>query len=125
MACPAGNRVPPPAPRPSRTEAGRVFASLAHNVLIRLARAVAQAAAGARARPQHGLPDYEISFTHAAAFSEPLVVGDAVRWVGPGAWRVEEVRSQRVTVRLWPDDEPYPVQIKEYGSEWLDEEKRP
>ena len=69
------------------------------------------------------MPDYEICFTHAATLGEPLVVGDAIRWVGPRVWRVEEVEGGRHIVRLWPDDEPYPVRIREWGpGEWPDDE---
>ena len=70
------------------------------------------------------MPDYEISFTYEGTFDEPLVVGDAIRWVGPALWRVEKVDGERVSVRLWPDDEPYPARIKEYGpGEWPDEKR--
>jgi hypothetical protein len=61
------------------------------------------------------LPDYEICFKHTASFDDPLVVGDAIRWSGPDVWRVETVEDGRVTVQLWPDDEPYPAQIRGYG----------
>jgi hypothetical protein len=58
---------------------------------------------------------------HSAAFEAPLAVGDAVRWVGPGVWRVDEVAGDRVTLRLWPDNEPYPARIGEFGpGEWPD-----
>jgi hypothetical protein len=57
----------------------------------------------------------------ASQVDEELAVGDAVRWVGPGVWRVEEVAGDRVTLRLWPDNEPYPVRINEVGpGEWPD-----
>jgi hypothetical protein len=65
------------------------------------------------------LPEYEICFRHRGTFDEPLVVGDAIRWVGPDVWRVEEVEGERVTVRLWPDEEPYPARVRDYGpGEW-------
>ena len=57
----------------------------------------------------------------ASQVDEELAVGDAVRWVGPGVWRVEEVAGDRVTLRLWPDNEPYPERINEVGpGEWPD-----
>jgi hypothetical protein len=66
-------------------------------------------------------PGTEIRFQHAAGFAEPVAPGDALRWVGPSVWRVEEVTADRVTVRLWPDDEPYPARITEVGpGEWPD-----
>jgi hypothetical protein len=65
------------------------------------------------------LPEYAIYFRHTGTFDEPLVVGDAIRWVGPDIWRVEEVEGERVTVRLWPDDEPSPARIRDHGpGEW-------
>jgi hypothetical protein len=65
------------------------------------------------------LPDYEICFKHTGTFDEPLVVGDAIRWVSPDVWRVEEVEGEHVTVQLWPDDKPYPGRIRDYGpGEW-------
>jgi hypothetical protein len=65
------------------------------------------------------LPKYEICFRHTGTVDEPLVVGDAIRWVGPDVWRVEEVEGKRVSVRLWPDDEPYPAHIRDFGpGEW-------
>jgi hypothetical protein len=68
------------------------------------------------------LPDYEIYFIETSSFDEPLRVGDALRWVGPLVWRVEEVEGNRVVARLWPDDEPYPERIKGYGpGEWPDD----
>jgi hypothetical protein len=68
----------------------------------------------------HGIePGTQICFKHAAAFAEPVGPGDAIRWVGPGVWRVEEVSEERVTLRLWPNDEPYPAHITEVGpGEW-------
>jgi hypothetical protein len=34
-------------------------------------------------------------------------------------WRVEEVSEERVTLRLLPNDEPYPAHIAEVGpGEW-------
>jgi hypothetical protein len=68
----------------------------------------------------HGTePGTEICFKHAASFPDPVAAGDAVRWVGPGVWRVEEISEERVIVRLWPNDEPYPAQITEVGpGEW-------
>jgi hypothetical protein len=34
-------------------------------------------------------------------------------------WRVEEVEGNQVTVRLWPDEEPYPQIVKDSGpGEW-------
>lgn len=69
------------------------------------------------------MPDYEIRFTHTAAFDEPLVVGDAIRWVGPLVWQVEEVDEDHHIVRVWPSDEPYPTQIREAGpGEWPDDD---
>lgn len=69
---------------------------------------------------------HRIRFIHEGAFDEPLAPGDAVRWVGPGVWRVEQVDGQRVTLVLWPSDEPYPPRVKEYGpGEWPDEEEPP
>ena len=66
-------------------------------------------------------PGTEICFQHAAGFAEPVAPRDALRWVGPSVWRVEEVTADRVTVRLWPDDEPYPARITEVGpGEWPD-----
>jgi hypothetical protein len=57
----------------------------------------------------------------ASRVDQELEVGDAVRWVGPGVWRVEEVAGDRVTLRLWPDNEPYPERINEVGpGEWPD-----
>ncbi|MDX6438935.1 MAG: hypothetical protein QOF45_1518 [Gaiellaceae bacterium] len=65
------------------------------------------------------MPDYEICFAHTGTFDDALVVGDAVRWVGTEVWRVEAVAGNRATVRLWPDDEPYPARITKYGpGEW-------
>lgn len=65
------------------------------------------------------LPTYEICFRYRASFEQPLVVGDAVRWAGPELWRVEAVVGDRVTVKLWPDDLPYPDVISTYGpGEW-------
>jgi hypothetical protein len=65
------------------------------------------------------LPDYEICFRHPFALDEPLLAGDAIRWVGPDVWRVETVEAARVTVQLWPDDVPYPERIRDVGpGEW-------
>jgi hypothetical protein len=62
-----------------------------------------------------------IGFVQLTTFDKELEVGDAVRWVGPGVWRVEEVDGDRVTLRLWPDNEPYPEHINEFGpGEWPD-----
>jgi hypothetical protein len=62
-----------------------------------------------------------IGFVHLTSFEKKLEVGEAVRWVGPGVWRVEEVACGRVTLRLWPDNEPYPERINEVGpGEWPD-----
>lgn len=67
----------------------------------------------------------EVCFEHAAAFDDQLAVGDAIRWVGPGVWRVENVDGERVTVRLWPDDEPYAPRIRHFGpGEWPRESSR-
>ena len=61
----------------------------------------------------------ELCFIHPAELAEPLAVGDAVRWVGPGVWRVEEIDGDRPIARLWPEGEPYPERIKECGpGEW-------
>jgi hypothetical protein len=61
-----------------------------------------------------------IRFEHPAPFDEPLAVGDGVRWAGPRVWRVEDVDGEGVTVKVWPNDEPYPARIREYGpGEWL------
>jgi hypothetical protein len=50
---------------------------------------------------------------------EPLAPGDAVRWVGPGVWRVEHVDGEGATLVVWPGDKPYPLRIREYGpGEW-------
>jgi hypothetical protein len=60
-----------------------------------------------------------IGFVHLTTFDRELEVGEAVRWVGPGVWRVEEVAGDHVTLRLWPDNEPYPDRINEVGpGEW-------
>jgi hypothetical protein len=59
--------------------------------------------------------EYELWFTQAASFEEPLAVGDAIRWVGPGVWRVEQIRAKRVTVRPWPAAEPYPERVRGFG----------
>jgi hypothetical protein len=65
------------------------------------------------------LPEYQISFTHPGSYDEPLAVGEAIRWVGPVVWRVEAVEGDRVAVRLWPNDEPYPSRIRPHGpGEW-------
>lgn len=57
--------------------------------------------------------------TGASRVDHELEVGEALRWVGPGVWRVEEIAGDRVTLRLWPDNEPYPERIKEVGpGEW-------
>jgi hypothetical protein len=62
-----------------------------------------------------------IGFVQLTTFDEKLEVGEAVRWVGPGVWRVEEVAGDHVTLRLWPDNEPYPDRINEVGpGEWPD-----
>ncbi len=62
-----------------------------------------------------------IGFLHVTTADEHLAVGDAIRWVGPGVWRVEEVAEDRVTLRLWPDNKPYPARIREIGpGEWPD-----
>ena len=61
------------------------------------------------------MPEYEICITHTATVEAPSVVGDAIRRVGPEVWRVEAVEGERATVRLWPNDEPYPGRIKEHG----------
>jgi len=62
-----------------------------------------------------------IGFVHLTAIDKQLDVGEAVRWVGPGVWRVEEVGGDHVTLRLWPDNEPYPERINEVGpGEWPD-----
>src|SRR5207244_12015439 len=70
---------------------------------------------------RHISPTHRIRFIHEGAFDEPLVPGDAVRWTGPGVWRVEDVDGERVTLALWPADEPYPPSIRECGpGEWPD-----
>jgi hypothetical protein len=56
-----------------------------------------------------------VCFKHEVTFDEPIAVGDAVRWVGPGVWQVEEIDGERVILRLWPDDQPYPERVTEYG----------
>jgi hypothetical protein len=48
-------------------------------------------------------------------FDEPLGIGNAIRSGGPDVWRVEEVEGERVTAWLWPDDEPYPAHVRDYG----------
>jgi hypothetical protein len=48
-------------------------------------------------------------------FDEPLGIGNAIRSGGPDVWRVEEVEGERVTAWLWPDDEPYPARVRDYG----------
>ena len=64
-------------------------------------------------------PTYEICFANRDTFAHPLAIGDAIRWVGPAMWRVEEVEGNQVTVRLWPDEEPYPKIVKDSGpGEW-------
>jgi hypothetical protein len=64
---------------------------------------------------------HAIGFVHMTTTGEQLEVGDAVRWTGPGVWRVEEVAGDRMTLRLWPDNEPYPERINEFGpGEWPD-----
>lgn len=64
-------------------------------------------------------PTYEICFANRDTFADPLAIGDAIRWVGPAMWRVEEVEGNQVTVRLWPDEEPYPEIVKDSGpDEW-------
>jgi len=66
------------------------------------------------------VPDV-IGFVHLTTVDKKLEVGEAVRWVGPGVWRVEEVAGDRVTLQLWPDNEPYPERINEVGpGEWPD-----
>ena len=52
-----------------------------------------------------------IGFVHVTSVGKELEVGDAVRWVGPGVWRVEEVAGDSITLRLWPDNETYPERI--------------
>ena len=62
-----------------------------------------------------------IGFVLAATSDDQLALGDAVRWAGPGVWRVEEIAGDRVTLRLWPDSEPYPERINDIGpGEWPD-----
>lgn len=64
---------------------------------------------------------HRIGFVHVTTTGEQLEVGEAVRWAGPGVWRVEEVAGDRVTLRLWPDNEPYPERINQFGpGEWPD-----
>jgi hypothetical protein len=67
---------------------------------------------------------YEICFTYAASLDERLVVGDAIRWVGPQVWRVEAIDGNHITARLWPNDEPYPERIRESGPGSWPSEKR-
>jgi hypothetical protein len=65
------------------------------------------------------LPEYEICFRQPFMLDEPLLAGDAIRWVGPDVWRVEGIDDARVAVRLWPDDVPYPDRIRDVGpGEW-------
>jgi hypothetical protein len=65
------------------------------------------------------LPEYQLCFTHAATFDDPLALGDAIRWTGPQVWRVDKIDGTRVSLGLWPDEEPYPERIKTYGpGEW-------
>jgi hypothetical protein len=65
------------------------------------------------------MPEYEIHFIQTASFEDPLVVGDAVRWLGPGLWRVEAVEGRGVSVRPWPRAEPEPARIRGLGpGEW-------
>ncbi|MEP6977412.1 MAG: hypothetical protein ABI948_05105 [Thermoleophilia bacterium] len=64
---------------------------------------------------------HRIGFVHVATTGEQLEVGDAVRWTGFGVWRVEDVAGDRVTLRLWPDNEPYSERINEFGpGDWPD-----
>jgi hypothetical protein len=59
--------------------------------------------------------EYELCFTQSASFDQPLVVGDAIRWVGSGLWQVEAVSGTRVTVRPWPAAEPLPDRVRGFG----------
>jgi hypothetical protein len=68
---------------------------------------------------------YRVEFNHVLewTFDEPVEVGDAIRWVGHGVWRVEEVEGDLVRAGLWPEDEPYPARIRDCGpGEWPDQQ---
>jgi hypothetical protein len=73
------------------------------------------AALRSRSTAGRRLREYEICFVHATSSDEPLAVGEAIRWDGPEVWRVETVHRNRVTTRLWPDEETYPMRIRDYG----------